>query len=674
MDKIKTVKIKNPNGSVSEETYTIAVDARNVDMENGKELQETIGTINIDNDGDISNQLKNLKSNKINKIDIIDNLESNDKNKVLSANQGKEINDKLKKKPYYYNTVVDMKADEKLKNGDMAITLGYYEANDGGAGEYIILDDKTLVEDGGLIHILNNGLRAKLILNKYVTPEIFGAKGNGEEDDSIAFNNALLTKNIIILNSEKTYLLNNPIILNENKNECIIHGNFATILHDKKFIDTSQNLSDVHLELNDLNIIDNDNYPSEHQTIEIFNSKKCLIKNCNFEKNSDGGCIRIRDNSRNIKITNCSFKRTSISSKLGSAIGIWDYDPNKNIENVEVTNCYINWSGADEVITIFNGMTNDSTKGGLIDNIEFNNIKIVSDKAFNVNYLITINGGPNDINVNFNNINVLNTSYINILGSCSQNTGNVNIKLNDCRFINNSLSSYSNVFGTTYGNLSLQNNCNILSSNSYYECTNRIVNVQNTKFNSINDTLKSKAVSTNIPLVLFDKTQINIEVSLFNDTLIGKSGVDNRNRTDENKLIIKNCLINLTGDYFLNNGIGGTLQNENGTIVEIKNNIINMIPSGVTSENTYKHAIIKGRNVNIIDFEDNKINVNNAYGDTYFFYFYYTNTYTFVIETIKNIIVSTTTFLPTNATQIPTNKIDEHNYINFISDELLTKN
>ena len=34
MDKIKTVKIKNPDGSVSEETYTISVDAKNVDMEN----------------------------------------------------------------------------------------------------------------------------------------------------------------------------------------------------------------------------------------------------------------------------------------------------------------------------------------------------------------------------------------------------------------------------------------------------------------------------------------------------------------------------------------------------------------------------------------------------------------------------------------------------------------
>ena len=60
MDKIKTVKIKNLDGSISEETYTISVDAKDVDMANGKELQETIGDINIDRDGSIAEQLKNI--------------------------------------------------------------------------------------------------------------------------------------------------------------------------------------------------------------------------------------------------------------------------------------------------------------------------------------------------------------------------------------------------------------------------------------------------------------------------------------------------------------------------------------------------------------------------------------------------------------------------------------
>ena len=60
MDKIKTVKIKNEDGSVSEETYTISVDAKDVDMKNGKDLQETIGDIDIDRDGSVAEQLKNI--------------------------------------------------------------------------------------------------------------------------------------------------------------------------------------------------------------------------------------------------------------------------------------------------------------------------------------------------------------------------------------------------------------------------------------------------------------------------------------------------------------------------------------------------------------------------------------------------------------------------------------
>ena len=65
-----------------------------------------------------------------------------------------------------YDTIALMKADTKLKEGYHVKTKGYYETNDGGHGEYVIVDDDTLVDDGGLIHVLSNGLRAKLISNK----------------------------------------------------------------------------------------------------------------------------------------------------------------------------------------------------------------------------------------------------------------------------------------------------------------------------------------------------------------------------------------------------------------------------------------------------------------------------------------------------------------------------
>ena len=124
MDKIKSVKIKNEDGTISEESYIFASDAKNVDMENGKDVQLTIGDIDIDNDGNISEQLGKYKDydsdietlygdvdsleakdtdlendiidlqvNKINKTDIIDNLNSSSNTKVLSAKQGKVLGD-----------------------------------------------------------------------------------------------------------------------------------------------------------------------------------------------------------------------------------------------------------------------------------------------------------------------------------------------------------------------------------------------------------------------------------------------------------------------------------------------------------------------------------------------------------------------------------------------------
>lgn len=174
MNKVKTIKIKNEDGSVSEESYSIAADALNVDMSNGYNLQETVGNIDINEDGSIAEQLEH----KINSTDIIDNLNSNDSTKALSAKQGKELNNKLNKKPYYYETVADMKADTKLKVGDMTITLGYYEANDGGGAEYKIVNG-NYEDDGCKYHELSNNLFANLIIHGEINVLSCGIKNTG---------------------------------------------------------------------------------------------------------------------------------------------------------------------------------------------------------------------------------------------------------------------------------------------------------------------------------------------------------------------------------------------------------------------------------------------------------------------------------------------------------------
>lgn len=188
MDKIKTVKIKNLDGSISQETYTISVDANNVDMINGKDVQDTIGNIDIDKDGNISEQLKNLNNNKIDKIYIIDNLESTEKDKALSANQGKELN---KNKIEVFDTVAQMKS-ANLKNGMVAETLGYHSANDGGGATYKIrnMANEDIIDEGSLITIRDENLIAELIINDNINVKQFGAYGNNINNDTTIIQNA----------------------------------------------------------------------------------------------------------------------------------------------------------------------------------------------------------------------------------------------------------------------------------------------------------------------------------------------------------------------------------------------------------------------------------------------------------------------------------------------------
>lgn len=110
----------------------------------------------------------------------------------ISTNDGDSVQLKLNKKPYYYNNVADMKADTKLKAGDMAITLGYYSANDGGNGEYNIIENEYGIDDGGSLHELENGLFAELIIkNSELNVKCFGSKGDDRYDDTSSLQKAI---------------------------------------------------------------------------------------------------------------------------------------------------------------------------------------------------------------------------------------------------------------------------------------------------------------------------------------------------------------------------------------------------------------------------------------------------------------------------------------------------
>ncbi len=151
-DRIKKIKVKKADGSMTD-YIPIGVDAENVDFDNGYKLNNIVGSINPDESGSIAAQLsKSIK---------------------------------------YYDCVADMKADTTLKVNGAARTLGYYEPGDGGGAIYNIVEDDTLIDDGGSVHNLDNSLKAKLIIDKEINVKQFGSYGDGIHDDYQTIQNAI---------------------------------------------------------------------------------------------------------------------------------------------------------------------------------------------------------------------------------------------------------------------------------------------------------------------------------------------------------------------------------------------------------------------------------------------------------------------------------------------------
>jgi hypothetical protein len=138
----------------------------------------------------------------------------------VDTSDGESVQLKLNKKPYYYDTIANMKADLKLKAGDMVITLGYYNINDGGAGEYQIVSNNSDVHQH--YENLENNLYAQLIVIKdEVNIKQFGAKGDTIQDDTTNIQECIdfamyYNLNVVVNETEnsKYYKITLPIIIN----------------------------------------------------------------------------------------------------------------------------------------------------------------------------------------------------------------------------------------------------------------------------------------------------------------------------------------------------------------------------------------------------------------------------------------------------------------------------
>ena len=340
-----------------------------------------------------------------------------------------------------YETVASMKADTKLKEGYHVKTKGYYEVNDGGSGEYVIVDDDTLVDDGGSIHVLTNGLRAKLIIENKMNVECFGAKGDDETDDSSAIQTAINSPINTLLFSEKTYLVENNIDLGNHEyigNNSTIHLSSASsrehFIRNKNFNDITKNdnitIKNIHFTI-DVNasliglqsatlIMDNCSlYANNYSTrclLDLYgNNKNCNITNSIFTiETSDltkrGTCIEIRGFtgglSKNINVSNCILSQNTLDETLWINAGV------SGIEDVVIDNCQLNDTG-NGANTLWISNSYSSEQPLPIKNVEIRNCNI--NKTSLVDRVITI--GTREGSSDYTHISVKNIS----LNGCSIN-------------------------------------------------------------------------------------------------------------------------------------------------------------------------------------------------------------------------------------------------------------
>ena len=122
MDKLKAIKVKQASGQYGE-AIPIGVDAANVDLINGKDLETSIAFL----DEDSQETDVDFTAVELQRGDIVDNLSSADgTTKVLSANQGRILNQNINTK----NTTTNQRIDNLNAQFQTAISAAFFRAAD----------------------------------------------------------------------------------------------------------------------------------------------------------------------------------------------------------------------------------------------------------------------------------------------------------------------------------------------------------------------------------------------------------------------------------------------------------------------------------------------------------------------------------------------------------------
>lgn len=340
---------------------------------------------------------------KVSELPIKSDVEITDQF-IIEDENGTKLGDigslkKLMVSTLFFDTVEDMKT-HSFKEGEVCTTLGYYSRNDGGGATYKIEYAPAKVEDKANIHYLytSDTLRAIFVsLDGDVTPEQFGAYGNGYRDDYNAIKKCIDSGyNVNFIKSHK-YKINTALPLSSNLN---LDFNGTTLIPSycdglsKTYSSTEPpveyvNIRNVILDMENGSNGFNLQHPMKHarfSNIRIKNLKlngfkiadieDCHINNCTIEAaefltNPIG--INISGNIKSgvgLNITDSDFVNLSPAVMVSIAL-----DNHSN--SITLDNCRINRDGLEKddfanAILFINGNINAS-----VNNLKVSNLKCI---------------------------------------------------------------------------------------------------------------------------------------------------------------------------------------------------------------------------------------------------------------------------------------------------------
>lgn len=140
----------------------------------------------------------------------------------------------------FYGTVNELRQDRTVKEGTYARTMGYHSVGDGGAAEYIISKEKP--EELTSCLALDNGLYASLVNVSAVNYKMFGAVGDGQNDDGTQIKMAHAYANLLdipVINTHGEFWIKQTRLIQILTN---VHWGHTIFHIDEKFNTLNENM------------------------------------------------------------------------------------------------------------------------------------------------------------------------------------------------------------------------------------------------------------------------------------------------------------------------------------------------------------------------------------------------------------------------------------------------